>query len=140
MRPFEPSTRSALASPSRINSRSNSAVLASASKYPGQISWDYDRAEIIADGAVHAIGVCLGKRNERQHRDIVARIPSGLPNCARSRMHALMLRLNRRFGPLRRCRWFNALQIRGQGRALHVLIARAFGVDRRRIRWIFNSP
>src|SRR5215470_6436942 len=29
-------------------------------KCPGQISWDYDRAEIIADGAVHAIGVCLG--------------------------------------------------------------------------------
>ncbi len=27
---------------------------------PGQISWDYDRAEIIADGVVHAIGVCLG--------------------------------------------------------------------------------
>jgi len=27
---------------------------------PGQISWDYDRAEIIADGAVHAIGVSLG--------------------------------------------------------------------------------
>jgi hypothetical protein len=26
--------------------------------YPGQINWDYDRAEIIADGAVHAIGVC----------------------------------------------------------------------------------
>src|SRR5262249_35533924 len=26
----------------------------------GQISWDYDRAEIIADGVVHAIGVCLG--------------------------------------------------------------------------------
>ena len=35
-------------------------VLRSASRYPGQISWDYDRAEIIADGAVHAIGVCLG--------------------------------------------------------------------------------
>ena len=35
-------------------------VLASASRYPGQISWNYDRAEIIADGAVHAIGVCLG--------------------------------------------------------------------------------
>jgi hypothetical protein len=35
-------------------------VLASASRYPGQTSWDYDRAEIIADGAVHAIGVCLG--------------------------------------------------------------------------------
>jgi hemolysin III len=28
--------------------------------YPGQINWDYDRAEIIADGVVHAIGVCLG--------------------------------------------------------------------------------
>jgi len=28
--------------------------------YRGQISWDYDRAEIIADGVVHAIGVCLG--------------------------------------------------------------------------------
>jgi len=26
----------------------------------GQISWDYDRAEIIADGVVHAIGVYLG--------------------------------------------------------------------------------
>jgi len=27
---------------------------------PGQISWHYGRAEIIADGVVHAIGVCLG--------------------------------------------------------------------------------
>ncbi len=27
---------------------------------PGEISWVYDRAEIIADGVVHAIGVCLG--------------------------------------------------------------------------------
>src|SRR6266571_7109720 len=35
-------------------------VLASADRYPGQISWDYDRAEIIADVVVHAIGVCLG--------------------------------------------------------------------------------
>src|SRR5436189_5546179 len=35
-------------------------VFPSASRYPGQISWDYDRAEILADGAVHAIGVCLG--------------------------------------------------------------------------------
>src|SRR5256884_7458839 len=26
----------------------------------GQIDWDYDRAEIIADGVVHAIGLCLG--------------------------------------------------------------------------------
>src|SRR5438876_12313064 len=34
-------------------------VLASADRYPGQISWDYDRAEIIADGVVHAIGLSL---------------------------------------------------------------------------------
>src|SRR5499427_10304707 len=27
---------------------------------PGQISWHYDRTEIIAAGVVHAIGVCLG--------------------------------------------------------------------------------
>ncbi len=27
---------------------------------PGEVSWDYDRAEIIADGAVHAIGIVLG--------------------------------------------------------------------------------
>jgi hypothetical protein len=27
---------------------------------PGQISWDYDRDEIIGDGVMHAIGVCLG--------------------------------------------------------------------------------
>src|SRR5438046_2040946 len=26
----------------------------------GQISWDYDRAELIADGVVHALSVCLG--------------------------------------------------------------------------------
>jgi Haemolysin-III related len=35
-------------------------VLASANRHPGQISWHYDRAEIIADGVVHAAGVCLG--------------------------------------------------------------------------------
>src|SRR5947207_514268 len=35
-------------------------VVASADRRPGQISWDYDRAEIIADGVVHAIGVGLG--------------------------------------------------------------------------------
>jgi len=29
-------------------------------RYPGQIRWHYDRAEIVADGVVHAIGVCLG--------------------------------------------------------------------------------
>ncbi len=27
---------------------------------PGQISWNYDRAEIIADGVVHAAGIILG--------------------------------------------------------------------------------
>jgi hemolysin III len=27
---------------------------------PGQISWHYDRSEIVADGVVHAISVCLG--------------------------------------------------------------------------------
>jgi hemolysin III len=27
---------------------------------PGQVSWHYNRAEIIADGVVHAIGLCLG--------------------------------------------------------------------------------
>src|SRR5919198_1736430 len=55
-------------------------------------------------------------------------------------MCRLMLRLSRRLGPPARCGWFNALQIRGKGRALHVLIPRAFGVDRRRSRRIFNAP
>jgi hemolysin III len=27
---------------------------------PGQITWDYDRAEIIADGVIHAAGIVLG--------------------------------------------------------------------------------
>jgi len=31
----------------------------SSDSFPGQISWHYDHAEIIADGVVHAIGVCL---------------------------------------------------------------------------------
>src|SRR5436309_15574415 len=54
-------------------------------------------------------------------------------------MHALMLQLNRRFGALSGCRSFNALQIRSQGRALHVFFLRAFGVDARRwVRWILN--
>src|SRR6266516_3052319 len=53
-------------------------------------------------------------------------------------MRVLMLRLDRRVGPLSGCRWFAALQIRGQGRAPHILIPRAFGVDRRRVRWIFK--
>ena len=28
--------------------------------YPGRISWDYDRIEIIADGIIHATGISLG--------------------------------------------------------------------------------
>src|SRR6266705_3857879 len=32
----------------------------SPAKCAGQIDWDYDRGEIIADGVVHAIGLCLG--------------------------------------------------------------------------------
>src|SRR5438045_8947421 len=36
-------------------------VLASGKTYSGQINWDYDHAEILADGAVHVIGVCLGR-------------------------------------------------------------------------------
>src|SRR6188472_2758481 len=53
----------------------------------------------------------------------------------------LIFRLNRRLGPLSRCRFFNALQIRGQGRALHVLFLRAFTVDAQRwVRWILNPP
>jgi hemolysin III len=35
-------------------------LVAMPDRCPGQISWHYDRAEIIADGVVHAIGVCLG--------------------------------------------------------------------------------
>ena len=34
--------------------------VATPDRRPGQISWHYDRTEIIADGVVHAIGVCLG--------------------------------------------------------------------------------
>jgi len=33
---------------------------APADRLPGQISWNYDRAEIIADGVVHATGIVLG--------------------------------------------------------------------------------
>jgi hemolysin III len=29
-------------------------------RHPGQIGWNYDRGEIIADGVVHAIGIVLG--------------------------------------------------------------------------------
>src|SRR5262245_39047250 len=46
-----------------------------------------------------------------------------------------MFRLSHRLR--RRC--FNSMQIRGQGGPLHVFL-RAFGVHRRWLRWIFNSP
>ena len=38
----------------------NREFVAMPDRCPGQISWHYDRAEIIADTVVHAIGVCLG--------------------------------------------------------------------------------
>src|ERR1700730_3999745 len=46
----------------------------------------------------------------------------------------LMLRLSRRLRPVGGCRSFNALQVRGQGRALHVFFLGAFGVDAHR--WV----
>jgi hemolysin III len=33
---------------------------ASAESCPGRVSWNYDRAEIIADGIVHVVGIVLG--------------------------------------------------------------------------------
>jgi hypothetical protein len=54
---------------------------------------------------------------------------------------ALMLRLDRRLGPLSGCRFFNAVQIRGQDRTLRVFFLLTFGVDARRwLRWILNPP
>src|SRR5262245_11157153 len=52
---------------------------------------------------------------------------------------ALMLRLSRRLRPVSGSRCFNSMQIRGQGRLLHVF-RRAFRVHRRLLRWILNSP
>src|SRR6516162_8006450 len=43
----------------------------------------------------------------------------------------LTLRLSRRLRPLGGCRCFNALQVWGQGRVLHVFLSRALGLDRR---------
>jgi hemolysin III len=39
---------------------SHNRLALSADVHRGQIAWDYDRAEIIADGIVHAAGVALG--------------------------------------------------------------------------------
>jgi hypothetical protein len=68
------------------------------------------------------------------------RIPFAPASWAMSGTRALMLRLNCRLGPVRGSRRFNALQIGSQGRAPHIRILRAFDVDQRRVRWIFNSP
>jgi hemolysin III len=40
--------------------KSRESTASAAPARPGEVSWDYDRAEIIADGAVHAIGIVLG--------------------------------------------------------------------------------
>ena len=29
-------------------------------QWPAKFSWNYDRGEIIADGVIHAMGICLG--------------------------------------------------------------------------------
>src|SRR6266536_3545496 len=74
-------------------------------------------------------------------RCVTPRATASRPQRATPRMHALVLRLTRRLGPLSGCRPFSALQIRGQGRALHVLFLRVFGFDARRwLRWILNPP
>jgi hemolysin III len=49
-----------LANPSPDPVATSRVCSASADGFPGKISWDYDRAEIIADGIVHAIGIVLG--------------------------------------------------------------------------------
>ena len=49
-----------LANPSPDPVATSRVCSASAESFPGKISWDYDRAEIIADGIVHAIGIVLG--------------------------------------------------------------------------------
>src|SRR5713101_4700834 len=48
------------ATSSALDPKSRESVASSAPPCPGEISWDYDRAEIIADGAVHATGIVLG--------------------------------------------------------------------------------
>ncbi len=49
--------------PKRFSDRdaiSRVTVVSSPKASPGEISWDYDRGEIIADGIVHATGIFLG--------------------------------------------------------------------------------
>ena len=44
----------------RLKPISDDSAPAPAGLAPGQIAWNYDRAEIIADGVVHAAGIVLG--------------------------------------------------------------------------------
>ena len=45
---------------SALDPKSREPAASPAPACPGEVSWDYDRAEIIADGAVHATGIVLG--------------------------------------------------------------------------------
>jgi hemolysin III len=51
---------SSLPSPSTNPTATSHIGAATAEPYPGKIDWNYDRAEIIADGIVHAVGIILG--------------------------------------------------------------------------------
>jgi hemolysin III len=44
----------------RFKEMSQDCLFFPAETCPGQISWNYDRAEIIADGVVHGLGIILG--------------------------------------------------------------------------------
>src|SRR5438552_14410181 len=67
--------------------------------------------------------------SRRSHNSIATRIRLPGATWAISGTRALMLRLNRRLGPVRGSRCLSALQIRSQGRAPHIRFLRAFGVD-----------
>jgi hemolysin III len=49
-----------LANPSPDPLATSRVCSASAESCPGKVSWNYDRAEIIADGIVHVVGIVLG--------------------------------------------------------------------------------
>jgi hypothetical protein len=63
--------------------------------------------------------------------DAAPHIPLAAQALGSVRDARLMLRLSRRLRPVGGCRCFNALQIRSQGRVLHVFLLRALGLDRR---------
>jgi hypothetical protein len=70
--------------------------------------------------------------------NIATRIRFARASMAMSGTRVLMLRLNCRLGPVRGSRGLNSLQIGSQGRAPRIPFLRAFGVDQRRVRWIFT--